>query len=71
MQGGEILKVLITGGAGFIGYHLAIELLRQGYQVTMVDNFSRGVRCSVKSGNERNPRDVLPISSEGLTSDCR
>ncbi|MEW5757416.1 MAG: NAD-dependent epimerase/dehydratase family protein [Pseudomonadota bacterium] len=37
-------KVLITGGAGFIGYHLANSLVAQGYQVDLVDNFSRGVQ---------------------------
>jgi nucleoside-diphosphate-sugar epimerase len=37
-------RVLITGGGGFIGYHLACNLSAQGYRVDMVDNFSRGVR---------------------------
>lgn len=37
------MKALITGGAGFIGYHLANELLAHGYEVTLVDNFERGV----------------------------
>ncbi len=32
------LKVLITGGAGFIGSHLADELLQSGYQVRVLDN---------------------------------
>lgn len=36
-------KVLITGGAGFIGEALAKELLIQGYSVHLLDNFSRGV----------------------------
>ncbi|MDB4037923.1 NAD-dependent epimerase/dehydratase family protein [Candidatus Thioglobus sp.] len=36
-------KVLITGGAGFIGYHLANKLLESGYHVDLLDNFSRGV----------------------------
>lgn len=36
-------KVLITGGAGFIGLHLARELHKNGYAVDLVDNFSRGV----------------------------
>jgi len=37
-------NVLITGGAGFIGLHLAKRLLDQGYQVQLVDNFARGVK---------------------------
>ncbi len=39
----RIMKALITGGAGFIGYHLAKELLKHGYQIVLVDDFSRGV----------------------------
>ncbi len=38
------MKALITGGAGFIGYHLAQKLLENGYEVVLADNFSRGVR---------------------------
>ncbi len=36
-------KVLICGGAGFIGYHLANKLLESNYQIDLLDNFSRGV----------------------------
>lgn len=38
------MKALITGGAGFIGYHLAKELLDKGYEIVLADNFSRGVK---------------------------
>ncbi|MEQ9116860.1 NAD-dependent epimerase/dehydratase family protein [Fulvivirga sp.] len=33
-------KVLITGGAGFIGSNLSIELIEQGFEVTVLDNLS-------------------------------
>jgi UDP-glucose 4-epimerase len=36
-------KVLIVGGAGFIGYHLARRLLEDGYYVDLIDNLMRGV----------------------------
>jgi nucleoside-diphosphate-sugar epimerase len=36
-------KILITGGAGFIGFHLARRLQSEGYQICLVDNFSRGI----------------------------
>ena len=34
------MRALITGGAGFIGSHLAELLLAQGHQVTIVDDLS-------------------------------
>jgi len=34
------MKILVTGSAGFIGYHVCSELLERGYQVIGVDNFN-------------------------------
>lgn len=40
-------KVLVTGGAGFIGSHLVERLLKDGYQVIAVDNFISGTQKNV------------------------
>jgi len=39
-----LMKVLVTGGAGFIGSHLVDRLIREGHTVTIVDNLSTGKR---------------------------
>ena len=36
------MKILITGGSGFIGSHLAEKFLKEGYDVTVIDNLSTG-----------------------------
>ena len=33
-------RILVTGGTGYIGSHTAVELMQQGYDVTIVDNLS-------------------------------
>jgi UDP-glucose 4-epimerase len=40
-------KVIVTGGAGFIGSHLTDELIKDGYQVAIVDNLSSGRRENI------------------------
>ena len=38
----SLIKILVTGGAGFIGSNLCEELIRLGNQVICLDNFSTG-----------------------------
>jgi UDP-glucose 4-epimerase len=44
------MRVLITGGAGFIGSHIAEALLREGLEVAVLDNLSTGKRENVPPG---------------------
>src|SRR5438874_2317432 len=44
-------RVLLTGGAGFIGSHLAEALLRRGAQLTIVDNLDPFYDCAWKKAN--------------------
>jgi UDP-glucose 4-epimerase len=41
------MKILITGGAGFIGKHLVKNILKNNFQVTIFDNFSNSDRESI------------------------
>ena len=43
------MKILITGGGGFIGSHLAERLFQEGHQITVLDNFSTGRRENISS----------------------
>lgn len=43
------MKVLITGGAGFIGSHLTDSLLLRGDQVLVIDNYATGRRDNLTS----------------------
>lgn len=42
------MKVLIAGGAGFIGSHLTDALLREGHTVVCIDNFFIGTRANIR-----------------------
>lgn len=59
-------NVLITGGAGFIGSHLAEELLRHGYRVRVLDNLSPQVH-----GDSRRRPDYLHPEVELIPEDIR
>lgn len=40
--------ILVTGGAGYIGSHTCIELIKAGYDVVIIDNLSNSKREAVR-----------------------
>lgn len=45
----KMAKILITGGAGYIGSHTALELLKEGYEVVVYDNLCNSSQESMSS----------------------
>lgn len=46
------MKVLIIGGAGYIGSHVVKAMMKAGHQVTVFDNLSSGLRCNLFPEND-------------------
>ena len=51
------MTVLVTGGAGYIGSHAAIELLNCGYDIVMLDNFSNSKKEVINRIKEISGKD--------------
>lgn len=66
------MKVLVIGGAGYIGSHVVKEMTRAGHKVTVFDNLSSGLRCNLFPendfiyGNILIPADLEAAFSQGF-----
>jgi len=66
-------KVLITGGAGFIGSHLTDRLIAEGFQVTVLDNLHRGRLDNIQKHLNKGTLRFLPLDIRyynGLKQAC-
>jgi UDP-glucose 4-epimerase len=63
------LKILVTGGAGYIGSHMNLVLQDEGHEVTVFDNLSRGFKDAVIGATliERDPARLIGDASLAKT----
>jgi UDP-glucose 4-epimerase len=65
------MKYLVTGGAGFIGSHIAQTLLEQGHHVRVLDNFSTGKRENIEELKRRFDGNRLEVIEGDLRDASR
>jgi UDP-glucose 4-epimerase len=64
-------RALVTGGAGFIGSHVADAFLERGYAVTVLDNLTSGSRQNVPAGAELVEGDIASPDAARLVREGR
>ena len=52
------MKILVTGGAGYIGSHACVELLNAGYEIVVVDNLSNSKEEALRRVQEITGREL-------------
>ena len=61
-------KILVTGGAGYIGSHTSVDLLLNGYDVVIVDNYSNSKRSVIQSIKKISPDSNLVSIETDITN---
>mgnify|MGYP000961736191 FL=1 len=64
------MKILVTGGAGYIGSHSCVELLNEGFEVVVIDNFSNSKRSSLDAIKKITGKDFKFYEIDYLDKDA-
>ncbi len=64
------MRVLLAGGAGYIGTHTAVELLAAGHEVTVVDNLSNGSRVAIKRAGRLGNGTIELLEEDLIDATC-
>lgn len=59
-------RILITGGAGYIGSHVAKQLLEQNYEIVIVDNLSTGSIVTIQTLQQIKPFPFIKLDLESI-----
>ena len=65
----KMAKILITGGAGYIGSHTALELLKEGYEVVVYDNLCNSSQESMKRVEELTGKTITFYEGDILNAE--
>ena len=64
------MKILVTGGAGYIGSHTCVELLNAGYDVVILDNLYNSSKKAVDRIEEITGKTVTFYEDDMLDADA-
>ena len=59
-------KILVTGGAGFVGTNLIKRLIKQGYHVVSIDNYSTGLKENEQPGVTYVNKDIRELKHKNI-----